>query len=58
MYAVKKTQKHITRLLGSPTEKVKTLSGSVFYLNDISKAIAMVSRNCLGHRFDVPTLTI
>ncbi|KAF8428888.1 hypothetical protein L210DRAFT_3327899, partial [Boletus edulis BED1] len=47
MYAVMKTQERITELLGSPTEKVKALSGNVFYLNDISKAIAMDFANPL-----------
>ncbi|KAI6008572.1 hypothetical protein EDC04DRAFT_2907009 [Pisolithus marmoratus] len=41
MYAVKKTQERFMRLLGTPTEKVTTASGNVFYLNALSKVIAM-----------------
>ncbi|KAI9455954.1 hypothetical protein HD554DRAFT_1998240, partial [Boletus coccyginus] len=47
MYAVKRTQEHIMNLLGTPTEKVTTASGSVFYLNAINKAIAMDFANPL-----------
>ena len=42
MYAVKKMKEHIMNLLRSPMEKITTASGNVFYLNAISKAIAMV----------------
>lgn len=38
-------------LLGSPIEKVTMLSGNVFYLNDISKVIALASRS---HIFEYP----
>ncbi|KAG6376771.1 hypothetical protein JVT61DRAFT_1795 [Boletus reticuloceps] len=41
MYAMNKTQERLMELLGSPTEKVTMPSGCVFYLNGISKAIAM-----------------
>ena len=47
MYAVKKTRERITDLLGSPMEKMTTASGNVFYLNAISKVIAMVNTNSL-----------
>jgi len=43
MYAMKKTQECIMNLLGAPTEKVTMASGSMFYLNAINKAVAMVS---------------
>ncbi|KAI6009905.1 hypothetical protein PISMIDRAFT_108880, partial [Pisolithus microcarpus 441] len=49
MYAVKKTQEHFMRLLGTLTEKVTTALGNVFYLNAISKAIAMDFANPLTH---------
>ena len=48
MYAVKKTRERIMNLLGSPMEKITTASGNVFYLNAISKAIAMVNTNSLS----------
>ena len=44
MYGIKKTQERFMELLGTPTGKVTTASGTVFYLNAISKAIAMVSK--------------
>ncbi|KAI5983208.1 hypothetical protein EDD15DRAFT_2489603, partial [Pisolithus albus] len=47
MYAMKKTQERFMRLLGTPTEKVTTALGNVFYLNAISKAIAMDFANPL-----------
>ncbi|KAG6372218.1 hypothetical protein JVT61DRAFT_8017 [Boletus reticuloceps] len=47
MYAIKKTQEHFMKLLGTPTEKVTAASGTVFYLNAISKAIAMDFANPL-----------
>ena len=42
MYAVKKTKERIMNLLGSLMEKITTALGNVFYLNAISKVIAMV----------------
>ena len=48
MYAVKKTREHIMNLLRSPMEKITTASGNVFYLNAISKAIAMVNTDSLS----------
>ncbi|KAF8430572.1 hypothetical protein L210DRAFT_1019310 [Boletus edulis BED1] len=47
LYAVNKTQERLMELLGSPTEKVTTPSGCVFYLNGVSKAIAMDFANPL-----------
>ncbi|KAF8438190.1 hypothetical protein L210DRAFT_3679452 [Boletus edulis BED1] len=47
MYAIKKTQERFMKLLGTPTEKVTAASGTVFYLNAISKAIAMDFANPL-----------
>ena len=47
MYAIKKTRECIMDLLGSPIEKMTTVSGNVFYLNAISKVIAMVNTNSL-----------
>ncbi|KAI9458786.1 hypothetical protein HD554DRAFT_1978691, partial [Boletus coccyginus] len=40
LFAVKSIQDHISKLLQSPTEKVVSSSGNMFYLNSISKAIA------------------
>ena len=48
IYAVKKTRERIMNLLRSPMEKITTASGNVFYLNAISKAIAMVNTNSLS----------
>lgn len=42
LYAMKKTGECIKKLLGNPTEKVSAPAGNMFYLNSISKAIAMV----------------
>jgi hypothetical protein len=35
-------QKNIEGIVGHPTEKFVTSSGTVFYINDIAKAIAQV----------------
>ncbi|KIK78201.1 hypothetical protein PAXRUDRAFT_17013 [Paxillus rubicundulus Ve08.2h10] len=43
MYAVKKTQERIQKLLGNPMEKISMASDNTFYLNAISKAIAMIT---------------
>ncbi|KIJ12956.1 hypothetical protein PAXINDRAFT_14320 [Paxillus involutus ATCC 200175] len=47
LYAVKKTQERIQKLLGDPMEQVKTVSGNTFYLNAISKAVALDFSNPL-----------
>ncbi|KIJ15050.1 hypothetical protein PAXINDRAFT_78097, partial [Paxillus involutus ATCC 200175] len=47
MYALGKTQEQIKELFGDPKEKVTTTSGNVFYLNSVSKAIAMDYANPL-----------
>ncbi|KAF8834898.1 hypothetical protein BDN67DRAFT_871006, partial [Paxillus ammoniavirescens] len=47
LYAVKKTQERLQKLLGSPTERVSTRLGNTFYLNAIKKAIAMDFANPL-----------
>ncbi|KIJ11470.1 hypothetical protein PAXINDRAFT_84506, partial [Paxillus involutus ATCC 200175] len=47
MYAVKKTQERVQKLLGNPMEKISTASGNTFYLNAINKAIAMDFANPL-----------
>ncbi|KAG1900387.1 uncharacterized protein F5891DRAFT_1128572 [Suillus fuscotomentosus] len=39
LYSIKKTQDRIRDLVGNPTEKVCTKSGTVFYLNSVAKAI-------------------
>ncbi|KAH9949290.1 hypothetical protein B0H21DRAFT_889914 [Amylocystis lapponica] len=38
--AVKRCQEHIRDLVGNPTEKVESRSGTIFYINDVGKAIA------------------
>ncbi|KAL6300162.1 hypothetical protein BKA93DRAFT_692189, partial [Sparassis latifolia] len=38
--AVKKCQERIKNLVGNPTEKVESSSGTIFYINDVGKAIA------------------
>ncbi|KAI9571213.1 hypothetical protein HD554DRAFT_1998148, partial [Boletus coccyginus] len=47
IYAMKKAQERFMKLLGTPTEKMTTASGNVFYLNALSKAIAMDFANPL-----------
>ncbi|KAF8546850.1 hypothetical protein OG21DRAFT_1399235, partial [Imleria badia] len=47
MYAMKKAQECFMGLLGTPTEKITATSGNVFYLNALSKAIAMDFANPL-----------
>ncbi|KIK78067.1 hypothetical protein PAXRUDRAFT_165006 [Paxillus rubicundulus Ve08.2h10] len=47
LYAMKKKQDQISKLLGSPTERVTSPSGNMFYLNSISKAIALDFTNLL-----------
>lgn len=42
LFSVKLTQDHISKLLQSPTEKITSSRGNTFYLNSISKAIALV----------------
>jgi hypothetical protein len=39
---LEKCQDHIKRLVGCPTEKFTSLQGTVFFINDIGKAIAKV----------------
>ncbi|KAJ3551225.1 hypothetical protein NM688_g4827 [Phlebia brevispora] len=40
LYAVKTCQARITKLIGDPTERVVSKSGTIFYINDVAKAIA------------------
>lgn len=40
LHALKKCQSHIQQLVGNPTEKVTSLNGNVFHLNDVGSAIA------------------
>ncbi|KAH0825930.1 hypothetical protein J3R83DRAFT_7620 [Lanmaoa asiatica] len=47
MYAMKKAQECFMELLGMPTEKMMTASGNIFYLNALSKAVAMDFANPL-----------
>ncbi|KAF8549097.1 hypothetical protein OG21DRAFT_1421898, partial [Imleria badia] len=47
MYAMDKAQGRFMKLLGMPTEKMTAASGNVFYLNALSKAIAMDFANLL-----------
>ncbi|KIJ68889.1 hypothetical protein HYDPIDRAFT_122720 [Hydnomerulius pinastri MD-312] len=47
LYSLRKTQERIKNLLGDPTEKVTAASGNIFYLNSVSKAIAMDYANPL-----------
>ena len=42
LYAINKCQRQILELVGDPTEKVVSKSGTVFYQNNIGKAIAQV----------------
>jgi len=42
LYGLQKTSANILKLLGNPTEQITVPSGNTFYLNAISKAIAMV----------------
>ena len=42
LYSIKKWQEKIEKNVGHPIEKVTSLAGNVFYINDIGKAIAMV----------------
>ncbi|KAF8444474.1 hypothetical protein L210DRAFT_957941 [Boletus edulis BED1] len=46
-FTVKLSQDRITELLQSPTEKIMSPSGNIFYLNSISKAIALDFANPL-----------
>ena len=39
---VKRVQASIEEMVGNPTEKVVSSSGTVFYINDIARAIAKV----------------
>ena len=43
MYAIKRCQDRIRRLVGTSTERVVSRSGTVFYLNDIGNGISKVS---------------
>ena len=45
LYAVKACQDKILNIMGNPTEKVVSKSGTIFYINDIAQAIAKVSFN-------------
>ncbi|KAF9237455.1 hypothetical protein BU15DRAFT_48704 [Melanogaster broomeanus] len=47
MYSLGKTQERIKALFGDPKEKVTSASGNIFYLNSVSKAIAMDYANPL-----------
>ncbi len=42
LYAIKKCQDQIRKLVGPSTERVVSRSGTVFYLNDIGNAISKV----------------
>lgn len=42
LYAIKKCQSEIIKLVGDPTERVVSKSGTIFYQNDIAQAIARV----------------
>ena len=44
--ALKRCQTRILDLVGNPTEKITSLAGNVFHINDIGKAIAKV---CTHH---------
>ncbi len=41
-YAFAKIAECIRKLVGDPTRKVVSLSGNVFYINDVAQAIAKV----------------
>lgn len=41
-YALSKIAERIRKLVGDPTRKVVSLSGNVFYINEVSDAIAKV----------------
>lgn len=49
-YAIKKCQEQIHKLIGDPTDKFVSNSGTVFYMNDVGKAIAKV---CVSHIYSV-----
>ncbi|KIK75687.1 hypothetical protein PAXRUDRAFT_18776 [Paxillus rubicundulus Ve08.2h10] len=49
LHSLCKTREWIKALFGDPTEKVTASSGNIFYLNSISKAIAMDYANPLMH---------
>ena len=42
LYSIKKWQEKIEKNVGHPIEKITSLAGNVFYMNDIGKAIAKV----------------
>ncbi len=43
LWSMKKCQDRIRKLVGDPTERVVSKSGTIFYLNDVGKAIAKVT---------------
>ncbi len=47
LYALKKSQDQILKLLDDPTRKVVSKSGTVFYINDVAQAVAKVSYKLL-----------
>ncbi|KAH0825732.1 hypothetical protein J3R83DRAFT_9939 [Lanmaoa asiatica] len=58
LYAVKKCHECISKTIGDATEMVKSRSGNIFYINNISTAIAMTTLKMLGlecHKFFMET---
>ncbi|KAL4065522.1 hypothetical protein V8B97DRAFT_2025781 [Scleroderma yunnanense] len=49
LYGLQKTSANILKLLANPTEQFTVSSGNTFYLNAISKAVAMDFANPLTH---------
>ncbi len=42
LWSIKKCQDRIQKLVGDPTERVVSKSGTIFYINDVGRAIAKV----------------
>ncbi|KAJ8073264.1 hypothetical protein PM082_020136 [Marasmius tenuissimus] len=51
LHTLKKVQKSIEGMVCSPTEKVVSSSGTVFYINEVARAIASVSGFFIPDRF-------
>jgi hypothetical protein len=43
LYAIKKSQETLRRLVGDPTHQVTGANGNIFYINNIAHAIAKVN---------------
>lgn len=56
LYALTACQKKIKMLVGDPTERVISKSGTIFYINDVGKAIAKVRYT--SHTTSASLLTI